>query len=75
MKYLLVLIVVVVGLWLLMRPGRNPGTGKPARGSPKAPDRMIQCRHCGIHLPEREAVGDERGDLYCSDAHRLSGPR
>lgn len=77
MKYLLVLIVVVVGLWLLLRQGRSPkpGPGRRAGSAGQAPDPMLQCRHCGVHLPPDEAVRDDGGLVYCSDAHRLAGPR
>ena len=72
MKYLLVLIVVVVGLWLLLRPRRTEGRRGPRRDGAT---RMVQCAHCGVHLPEHDALADGRGELYCSDAHRLAGPR
>jgi uncharacterized protein len=35
---------------------------------------MLQCSHCGIHLPRAEALLDERG-AFCTEAHRLAGPR
>lgn len=78
MKYLLVLLVVVVGLWLLL--GRSRGRGarsaEPSRKSagPKT-DVMVSCAHCGLHLPQSESVADAAGRPFCSDAHRLGGPR
>jgi uncharacterized protein len=36
---------------------------------------MVGCSHCGLHLPRSEAVADAQGRLYCSDVHRLAGPR
>ena len=33
-------------------------------------EKMVQCRQCGLHLPQSEAVTDGR-DLYCSQAHLL----
>lgn len=77
MKYLLVVLVVVVGLWLLL--GRSRTAAGTARrpdpsAAPKA-DVMVSCAHCGLHLPTGEAVADAEGRLYCSDAHRLGGPR
>ena len=76
MKYLLVLIVVLVGGWLLLR-GRAPqvGGGKPRRpAAGRGPMEMVACAHCGLHLPRGEAVTDATGQPYCSDAHRLAGP-
>lgn len=30
---------------------------------------MVACRHCGLYLPQQDAVRDG-DDFYCSDAHR-----
>jgi uncharacterized protein len=77
MKYLIVVLVVVVVAWLLMRSGKRaaPPPAKPS-GAPSAatPQAMLQCNHCGVHLPKAEALHDDRG-TFCSEAHRLAGPR
>jgi uncharacterized protein len=79
MKYLLVLQVVVLGLWLLLRQGgggtppADPPRRKPARGKP--PDNIVACAHCDLRLPEAEAMTGTDGRRYCSEAHRLAGPR
>ncbi len=83
MKYLLVLIVVGVGIWMLsarLRKGRerreDPAAGERADAGAARDDtpvRMVACAHCGVHLPAAEAVF--AGDMpFCSDAHRLAGP-
>jgi uncharacterized protein len=36
---------------------------------------MLACAHCGVHLPSADALRDAAGRAYCSDAHRLAGPR
>jgi len=76
MKYLIVVLVVVVVAWLLLRGGKRAAPpAKPAASpSPTAPQAMLQCCHCGIHLPRAEALTDERG-AFCTEAHRLAGPR
>jgi len=74
MKYLVVVLVVVLVGWLLLRGHRRDRTvGRRAApdGSPQA---MVQCGHCGVHLPRAEALIDERG-AFCTEAHRLAGPR
>jgi uncharacterized protein len=76
MKYLLVLGVVLLILWLAR--ARRRGGSKPARpaaatGKP-APEEMVRCSHCGVHLPRREALVGVASGLYCSEAHRLAGP-
>ncbi len=73
MKYLVVLLVIVAVLWFtLRRSDRRPPSRSPKR--PPAPQAMVQCAHCGVHLPSAEAV-TAGGLPYCSEAHRLAGPR
>ena len=75
MKYLVVVLVVAVVAWVLLRP-RQAKRAQDRRPRPQdaGPQAMLQCRHCGVHLPRAEALVDERG-AYCSEAHRLAGPR
>jgi len=77
MKYLLVLLVVVIGLWALFGRGRRQAEPPPAPRpqSPAVPATMLACAHCGVHLPRDDAVVDTAGLAYCGDAHRLAGPR
>jgi uncharacterized protein len=74
MKYLLVLVVVVVVLWLVRSTRRSDGKA-PARAARRngQAEEMVRCAHCGVHLPRHEALPGPQG-LYCSDAHRLAGP-
>ncbi|MEP7283370.1 MAG: PP0621 family protein [Rubrivivax sp.] len=76
LKYLLVLLVVGIVLWLLLR-GRPTGPSDAARRTRgrRGPATMVTCSHCGLHLPPAEAISDVEGRRYCSDAHRLAGPR
>jgi uncharacterized protein len=30
---------------------------------------MVQCKYCGLHLPEHEAIHTSKG-TYCCEAHR-----
>ena len=80
MKYLIVLAVVVVGLWLLL--GRASGRGTPVARRPPPPQppppaspvHMLACARCGVHLPGDEAVRDAHGRAFCCEAHRNAGP-
>jgi len=75
-KYLLVLLVVGVALWDLVSRLRGPQRpGGSAGGKPPAATAvvMVQCAHCGLHLPAADAV-PEGSRLYCSDTHRRLGP-
>ncbi len=39
------------------------------------PQTMLSCTHCGLHLPQTDAVFDTEGRVFCGAAHRLAGPR
>lgn len=81
MKYLLVLVVVLVVAWMLLRrrdppPGApKPGPGSDPKAASAAPQKMLACAHCGVHLPQADAQMDAAGRPFCSEAHRLAGPR
>ena len=79
MKFLLVLLVVGLGLWMLLSRLRGPGAGgegddaaRPEKSAAK-PVEMVVCAHCGVHLPATDALALGTR-LYCSDAHRQLGP-
>lgn len=74
MKYLLVLLVVGVGLWILVKRARGAGLNAPPSAKPRVPQAMVECAHCGLHLPASDAVL-EGSHVFCSDKHRLLGPR
>lgn len=78
LKYILLAVAII---WLLYSPAlrgkrRQPDAVKPPAqpASPQA-EAMVQCAHCGVHLPEGEAFKDGHGQAYCSTAHRQAGPR
>lgn len=48
--------------------------GREKAGKAVATERIVECAHCGLNVPESEAL-QESGRFYCCDAHRLSGPR
>ena len=79
MKYLVLLLVVAVGLYLLRgrSTGRRPDGGKTSapQQAPETPGPMLKCAHCGVHVPHDDSVLDAAGRTFCSDAHRLAGPR
>jgi uncharacterized protein len=75
MKYLVVLLVVVLVLWLARAARRTPVARKPPPAQrPPAIEDMVRCAHCGVHLPRRDALVGSASGLYCSEAHRLAGP-
>lgn len=83
----ILLLVLVAGLALLLLQSRlrgprrkdraqdKPGSQSPPQSPPPAPPQaMVACAHCGLHLPQADAVADADGRLFCSAAHRLAGP-
>lgn len=75
---LVVLALVVYALW---RGAKRVGTSDRGAASTRsgagvasaAPERMVSCERCRVHLPVGEAVVVE-GRYYCSHEHaRLTG--
>jgi len=65
MKYLIWLVII----WAFKR-ARRPSQPPASKASPAAaPSNMVGCAHCGLHLPQEEAVTGEKG-LYCTTEHR-----
>ncbi len=74
------LVIILVIAWLVYSLTRRwlatlerQRTQKKQPGSSRI-ETMVSCAHCGLHIPQNEAV--QAGDkYYCSDKHRkLSEP-
>ncbi|WP_374567830.1 PP0621 family protein [Ideonella sp.] len=75
-KWLLTIAIVVIALMLWFGKGRGGGASPGgARRRPPGPQPMVSCAHCGLHLPQPDAVEGEGGRHYCSAEHRRLGPR
>ena len=76
MKYLLVLMVVLAGVWIWRnrRAAERPPAPRPppARRPLAQPSAMVACRHCGLHLPASDALAGPDGP-YCSAEHLRLG--
>ncbi|VTU14137.1 hypothetical protein SRS16CHR_00941 [Variovorax sp. SRS16] len=75
MKFLLVLAVVFVAIWIWRKNRRDDMRERqpPKRATTPAvaaPQAMLRCAHCGLHLPAADAIGGPGGIAYCSVAHR-----
>ena len=74
MKYLLVLAIVLVALWLWRNNRRvdKQQQPPPAAQPPLAPPQdMVRCPVCSVHLPRTDALAGPDGRLYCCQEHRL----
>jgi len=68
MKYLVLLAVIAV-VYALWRGQRRPPRPPAQRPGGAAPQDMVACAHCGVHLPQGDALWkDGRG--YCCRDHR-----
>lgn len=79
MKYLLVLAVVLLVLWLVRRsaaPSRRdaPPPSRERRDRPDRLEQMVRCEVCGLALPASEALPG-RGGHFCGEAHRAEFER
>lgn len=77
MKYLIWLLVILVAIWAFKRNRRvasdasKNATPADSPAASQVPANMVTCVHCGIHLPQDEAVIGVNG-LYCSTDHRAT---
>ena len=74
MKYLVLLVVlaIAIGIWRSRRAPEANASKTPA--PPLAlPQNMLACAHCGVHIPQADAlmVGEQ---AYCCTEHRRLGP-
>jgi uncharacterized protein len=71
MRYLFLLLLIVVGIYLWRRMLRD-GSGPAEPRSEGKVANMVRCAHCGTYLPEDEAI--RSGERYfCSNEHRDAG--
>jgi len=73
MKYLLVIALALVVVWLWRssrRPNQEQAPPKTAsRNKPAPATEVVACAVCAVHLPRADALPGGKG-FYCSDAHR-----
>jgi len=68
---LLLLILAVVAVWWLARGLRHKGA---ARSAPEAaPEKMVNCSHCGLYLPRSEAIPEGDKFFCCAEHRRQAG--
>ena len=65
-KYLLLIFVVVAAWWLAKSFRRGDRAADPPEA---APEQMVNCAHCGLYLPQGEAIR-EGNRFFCSAEHR-----
>ena len=67
MSKFLLLVAVVFAVWWLAKGFRRKRAAKDAPEA--APEQMVACSHCGLNLPQGEAI-PEGGKFFCCEEHR-----
>lgn len=74
MRYLILFLLGLFVIWTLRRASEGAARRREAPPRERQIEAMRECAHCGVHVPDSEAVRD--GELYyCSAEHRRAGPR
>jgi len=65
------LIIIALAVWLVVTLYRRffKQPAPPKTSQTGATKNMVRCTHCGLHLPETEAIAAE-GRFFCSPEHR-----
>lgn len=74
-RLVLIVLIILAVIFLVRGFGRSRARGGSAGADGRSlpEQRMVQCAHCGVYVPESAAVAIA-GLHYCSDEHRrLSG--
>lgn len=76
MKFLLwAALAAIVVFWLTR--GKRISSDAGSAANPEVPppegttEPMVQCAHCGTHIPASESVSSPSGKVFCSEEHRL----
>lgn len=72
MKYLLVLMVVGVAFWIWRNNRKDALQARQPRQAPRVPQAVVRCAHCGVHVPQTDAVV-RNGVSYCCVEHAAAG--
>lgn len=71
MSKLLLLIFAVVAVWWLAKGFRRKNMAKDAPEA--APEQMVNCSHCGLYLPQSEAIAEGDKFFCCAEHRRRAG--
>ena len=67
MGKLIFLVLLIVLVWAVLKSYRK-SLMRDQRPRSAAPEDMVRCAHCGVHLPRSEShVSDEK--FFCSEEH------
>ena len=64
-KLIMLIAIFAIAWWLLKRYLRSMSSGAPPAA---APEDMVRCAQCGVHLPSSESISRNE-QRYCSEEH------
>ncbi len=73
-----VIVLALLGMRLAARhavrdKSATPPPGAPGRPRQQSPVSMVQCAHCGVYLPDADAVRADGRHWCCLEHARLGG--
>lgn len=73
MGKLIFLLLLIVIAWAVVKHVVKSRSSSGQQKQPPAPEDMVRCSHCGVHLPRSESLTSD-GRFFCSEDHlRLHG--
>lgn len=73
-RLLLFILVFAIG-WLIYRQIKRSVGQKKSTEKVQSSEKMVKCAQCGTHLPASHATYDHQQRPFCSEEHRLKGPK
>ena len=64
-KLIFIVLGIVFAWWVLSSYRKSLTRGEPP---PAAPEDMVRCAHCGVHLPRSESHSGN-GEFFCNEEH------
>ena len=71
---ILLVVGVIAAVYFIVRAYTRALAAKQRESAAKPTEDMVQCAHCGVHLPRGDSIA-EGSRYFCSTEHRqLHGP-
>jgi len=71
----IVVLAVAWGAWSMIRLSQRKREQGARRAEKRAPEQIVACAKCGVHLPASEALSLGKDTWYCCPEHRDAGRR
>ena len=71
MGKLLILLLAALAIYFLWRGFKREDGARESGGAGADGERMVDCSHCGVHLPVSEAIQSHEQYFCCEDHRRL----